>query len=125
MKILLSIFFLSLAMACTAPNENITRINIDKMNEMSSDANTVILDVRTPSEVAQGYVTGTDKFIDYNSANFEEQIMSLEKDKTYIVYCRSGNRSTKALNSMFDKGFTNLFELQGGITSVPQENITQ
>ena len=125
MKALLSILFLSLVMACTAQNENITRIGMDKYSEMSADENTVIIDVRTHGEVAEGYVQGTDKFIDYNSNDFEKRIEGLDKDKTYVVYCRSGNRSTKALNIMADLGFTKLYELEGGIMAVPADKITK
>ncbi len=124
-KTIISFLLLSTIISCTATNKSIKRIAIDKMSTMSVDENTIIIDVRTPGEVAEGYVKGTDKFIDYNGANFEEQIMQLDKDKTYVVYCRSGNRSTKALNTMAENGFKKLYELEGGITAVPQENITK
>ena len=122
-KTLFSILLLSLFISCASTNKSITRVNEDKLIEMSKDDNVVIIDVRTPGEVAEGAVMGTDKFIDYNGANFEQQISALPKDKTYLVYCRSGNRSTKALNIMMEKGFTKLFELQGGIMAVSKENI--
>jgi len=123
MKTIFSILFLSLFIACTSQNENITRIGLDKLSEMSTDENTIIIDVRTPSEVAEGYVKSTSKFIDYKGTSFDQSIDVLDKDKTYIVYCRSGNRSTKALNSMAEKGFKNLFELEGGASAVPANQL--
>lgn len=123
MKLISSVLFLSLFMACTTPNKSINRIGLDELTRMSSEANTTIIDVRTPGEVAEGYVTGTTEFIDFNDANFEQSIDALDKSKNYIVYCRSGNRSTKALNIMDAKGFENLYELEGGVLAVPTEKL--
>lgn len=125
MKILLGIFCISLVIACKPTNQNITRIDCAKTIEMCQDLNTVLIDVRTPGEVAQGFVKGTDLFIDYNGQNFEAQIDALDKDKAYIVYCHSGNRSTQALNIMAKKGFNKLYELEGGILAVPVQNISK
>jgi rhodanese-related sulfurtransferase len=119
-KTIISFVLLSTIISCTATNKSIKRIAIDKMNAMSADENTIVIDVRTPGEVAEGYVKGTDKFIDYNGSNFADQIDALDKEKTYIVYCRSGNRSTKALHIMQEKGFKKLHELDGGIKGVSQ-----
>lgn len=117
-KSIFSILYLSIVMACNAQNESITRIDLAKMESISANENTVVIDVRTPGEVAAGYIKGTDQFIDYNGADFETKIAALDKDKTYVVYCRSGNRSTKALNKMAELGFTKLYELNGGIKAV-------
>ena len=122
-KTILSILSMSLIMACSTSKENINQINESKLLAMSSQEDVVVLDVRTPGEVAKGYVKGTTKFIDYKNSDFDAQISALDKEKTYVVYCRSGNRSTKAINAMSKKGFKNLFELKGGISAVSQENI--
>jgi len=100
---------------------SVTQITVDTLNKMSSEGNVVVIDVRTPEECAEGYLKGADKFIDYKNSTFEKQIDALDKQKTYIVYCRSGNRSSKALSKMREKGFTNLYELEGGISAVSQE----
>jgi len=140
MKTLLSaITFLILMASCQNENSNpssadasdtssakveIKRINATDLVEMSKQDNVTILDVRTTDEYAQGFIAGTKQFIDYNSPSFEDQIDVLDKSKTYIVYCKSGNRSSKALNIMRDKGFENLCELEGGISSAPANLIT-
>lgn len=90
-------------------------INAEEMSSMLSDTEYVIIDVRTPEEWNTGYITGTEKFMDINEGNFEDQIQSLDKSKKYIVYCRSGNRSSKACSIMSRNGFTNLYNLSGGI----------
>lgn len=91
--------------------------NIDeaKFIEMSKDSNTVIIDVRTPGEVAEGYIPGATLFIDINGADFSTKIAALDTNKTYLVYCRSGARSSRAAEHMIDNGFKKVCNLNGGI----------
>jgi len=81
------------------------------------DTNTLVIDVRSPEEVADGFIPGTDLFINFFDGNFQDQLQKLDKTKTYIVYCHSGNRSSKAANVMQQLGFTTIYNLQGGISS--------
>ncbi len=94
-------------------------INIDgtKLTEMAKDSNTIIIDVRTPGEVAEGYIPGATKFMDYNGGKFETEYKSLDTSKTYIIYCRSGMRSSNASNQMVQAGFKKVYNLSGGINS--------
>ena len=79
------------------------------------DSTVVVIDVRTPEEVASGYIKGADKFININGSNFETEINALDKSATYIMYCRSGARSGRAAEFMIDNGFTDVYNLSGGI----------
>lgn len=97
-------------------SEMYKNISADEIISMLDDSEVVIIDVRTPSEWSGGYIAGTDKFIDFNSEEFGEKILELDRSKTYVVYCRSGNRSTKACRIMSEKGFNNLYNLSGGIS---------
>ena len=72
------------------------------------------MDVRTPGEFNEGHIEGA-QLIDFQSGNFESEIGTLDKTKTYAVYCRSGNRSGQAVKVMSDAGFTNLYNLDGGV----------
>ncbi|MBX7043779.1 MAG: rhodanese-like domain-containing protein [Ignavibacteria bacterium] len=90
-------------------------ISSQKFDELANDENTVIIDVRTRGEWDAGYIDGADLLIDYSSPDFEDQIMKLDPSKTYLVYCRSGNRSAKACKIMSAKGFDKLYNLSGGI----------
>ena len=85
-------------------------------NAKEKDSNTVVIDVRSPEEVANGFIPGTDLFINFLDGNFQDQLQKLDKTKTYIVYCHSGNRSGKATNAMQQLGFTTIYNLQGGIS---------
>ncbi|WP_041917716.1 rhodanese-like domain-containing protein [Dehalococcoides mccartyi] len=80
-------------------------------NVVSADF--IILDVRTPSEYAQGHIPGAVN-LDYY-ASFEASLSAFDKTKTYLVYCRTGNRSASAARLMLDNGFAAIYNIQGGI----------
>jgi len=66
--------------------------------------NTVVLDVRTPAEFATGHLKGAQN-IDFRAPGFEDKISKLDKSKTYILYCASGNRSGQTTVLMEETGF--------------------
>jgi rhodanese-related sulfurtransferase len=77
---------------------------------------TVVLDVRTPAEFAEGHLPGAVN-IDVSAADFASRVAALDKSAPYAVYCRSGNRSAAALEVMKGQGFTGAYHLGGGITA--------
>ena len=89
-------------------------ISPSKFKEFMKDANSVMLDVRTPEEEVEGTIPGS-VLININDPSFPSEIEKLDKSKTYLVYCRSGNRSGKACGYMGSKGFDSLYNLDGGI----------
>lgn len=88
-------------------------IDVAQFKEKMTESNIVILDVRTPKETAQGKIEGTLE-INFFDPKFASKVQNLDKSKTYLVYCRSGNRSAKACNIMAKNGFENLYNLKGG-----------
>lgn len=75
---------------------------------------TVLLDVRTPAEFAEGHLPGATN-LDVQSPEFAAQVAGLDPTVPYAVYCRSGNRSQAALEVMAQGGVTNAYHLGGGI----------
>ncbi len=67
----------------------------------------VLIDVRTPAEVAEGALDGA-LAIDLQGPDFVAAISELPRDDAYFVYCRSGNRSGQAIEIMRELGFTDL-----------------
>ncbi len=76
----------------------------------------VILDVRTPEEFAEGHLDGA-IMIDFYDDDFADQLAGLDPNASYLLYCRSGNRSGKTTEVMQDLGFTDVADLDGGILS--------
>ncbi len=77
-------------------------------------ADVVLLDVRTPEEFGEIHVPGSVN-IDYYAADFASRLDDLPKDVPYVVYCRSGNRSSMTMDIMADLGFSEVFDVDGGI----------
>ncbi|MBD3270127.1 rhodanese-like domain-containing protein [Candidatus Peregrinibacteria bacterium] len=74
-----------------------------------------ILDVRTAEEYKEGCINKLANNIDYYSQNFVNELDKLDKEKTYLVYCRSGRRSSETVKLMQQKGFESIYDLDGGI----------
>lgn len=87
---------------------------VEVIEERSPDV--VILDVRTPEEYAAGHVAGSVN-IDFYAADFAQQLDLLPKDAPYVVYCRSGNRSGSTMPIMEELGFTEVWDVDGGIVA--------
>jgi rhodanese-related sulfurtransferase len=78
--------------------------------------NAVIIDVRTPSEIAAGKIDGALE-LDFFAPDFGQKVLAFDKDKSYFIYCRSGNRSGQACAMMSQNGFKHLCNLAGGMMS--------
>ncbi len=113
--------FLSIVIATTgfvscsiAQTESFKTIETNEFQKMTENKDAVILDVRTPEEYAEGHLKNSTN-INFNAADFEQQISKLDAKKTYLVYCRSGKRSANASGLMTSKGFKNVVNLKDGI----------
>jgi len=84
------------------------------IRENAGNRDFVVLDVRTPGEFAQGHLEGA-VLIDFRSPGFREEMARQDRTKTYLVYCRTGNRSAQALGVMKELGFHSPYHLVGGI----------
>jgi rhodanese-related sulfurtransferase len=83
--------------------------------QLESDDNAFILDVRTPEEVDEGYIPNAVNIDIYLGQEFVNELEKLDKDKNYYVYCRSGNRSRQACAILNSIGIKNAYNLEGGI----------
>jgi len=90
--------FAPLAAACSSESTAATAVVTD---------DTVLIDVRTPAEFATGHLEGAVN-IDVQAPDFDARVAELDPNGTYLVYCRSGNRSGQAIDRMQAMGFTEL-----------------
>lgn len=74
-----------------------------------------VVDVRTPQEFAQGHVPGAINLPVEEVARWAD---TLPKDKPVYLYCRSGNRSRQAAAYLKGKGYTNLYNVEGGVLAI-------
>ena len=94
--------------------KNLTKDDWKKLIKETDNA--VIIDVRTPEEWAEGIQPNSKQINFLSLTDFLSAVESLDKNKSYFLYCRSGNRSAQACMYMHDKGF-NTFNLIGGMMS--------
>ncbi|WP_460892799.1 rhodanese-like domain-containing protein [Rufibacter soli] len=69
-----------------------------------------LIDVRTPEEFQAGHLKKA-KNSDLRGGQFQKDFSAWDKDKTYYLYCASGNRSGQALKLMQEAGFTQVYNL--------------
>ncbi len=96
-------------------------VNVEEFESKMQDENVVVLDVRTPEETNAGKIEGALE-IDVKAEGFKEKIQTLAKNKTYLVYCRSGRRSVKACGIMEEAGLEKLYNLEGGFKAWTKEH---
>jgi len=77
---------------------------VAEVKKTLAQPNTVLLDVRTPEEYAAGHLPGAQN-LNYQAPDVAQQLQRLDPKKTYVLYCRSGNRSSKTAVLMQEKGF--------------------
>lgn len=118
MKNLVSIIALAFVLFSCHAQTGSDKISLEEYTSKESDENVFVIDVRTPEEVSQGFIKGADYFFNVNGGKFEEQLKDLDKEASYIVYCRSGMRSNNAQGIMKILGFTQVYDLKGGILAV-------
>jgi rhodanese-related sulfurtransferase len=84
------------------------------------DPEVVLIDIRTAKEFRGGHIQGA-VLLDYHARDFVRRLKTLEREKRYLVYCRSGNRSAKSL-AIFNKlNFVHVLHLETGIRGWVQE----
>ncbi|WP_238695295.1 rhodanese-like domain-containing protein [Ornithinimicrobium flavum] len=102
------------AVEATALPANGATLGVEDFAASVTVPGTVVLDVRTAAEFATGHLEGAQN-LDVSSPAFPAALEQLDRDASYAVYCRSGNRSAAALQLMLGEGFTSVYHLDGGI----------
>ncbi len=114
MKKVFALMASALLLAGCSTSSSAIDLSVTEFSAKVAEAGVITLDVRTPGEFAEGHLEGA-RLIDFQSDNFENEIATLDKNATYAVYCRSGNRSGQAIKVMQDAGFMNVFNMNGGV----------
>jgi len=109
-----------LAGACSSGSvtQTIELVSPSKAAEVIADQpdGLVVLDIRTPEEFNEARLADA-IMVDYYAADFADQLDQLDKNVPYVLYCRTGNRSSDAVKTMKELGFTEVYEIDGGIVN--------
>ena len=87
-------------------------INKDQVNSLINDR-VMIIDLRSEKEFENGKI-GSSLNIDFQKREFIDNLNKLDKEKPYIIYCMSGNRSLKASHVMKSLGFKMIYHYKKG-----------
>jgi len=93
-------------------------VDADEFKTLFESGSGTLLDVRTLGEVEAGAIEGSVN-IDFNGANFKDELAKLDKSKPVYVYCAAGGRSGQAMGIMKDMGFSEVYNLVGGYGNWP------
>lgn len=121
MKLILSSILIVLMASCWAQN-NYTQLNATEFEKAIATDSVQILDVRTKAEFNSGYIKNALQANWNDAAEFEHRIGFMNKSKPVYVYCLAGARSNAAALKLREWGFTQVFELKGGINAWKSSN---
>ena len=118
MKKLIILFFINSVFS----QQQILDIDYKKMSKILDRDSTVLIDVRTIDEFNSFRIKNSIN-IDYYSKVFLDSISLFKDKKNIILYCRSGRRSYYAAKLLQQKGFNNIYNLEGGVLQVKKKNL--
>ena len=98
-------------------NSNIKNVTAEEAYKLINEDNEfVILDVRTKEEYDDGHIPGA-KLVPVQILPMKLAELDKYKDKPVLVYCASGGRSPRAVDTLANNSFKNIYHLSRGISS--------
>jgi len=114
---------LYLLLASQMPPAIPTNLSVTEANDIIQQSeNLTILDVRTEKEFLSSRIEGA-TLIDFRSASFKTELAKLDRSQPYLIHCRSGRRSTSALETLKELGFEEVYHLDGGLIAWEEKGL--
>jgi len=93
--------------------QNIKVVDTDEFEKEIMKKGAILIDLRTPKELKESWVINPKAInLDVYNPSFSQKINQLDKNKTYLIYCRSGARSARVREYMRKLWFKNVIDLQ-------------
>ena len=89
-------------------------ISVDEALRLWKNKEAIIIDVRTPGEYQDGHIPGV---VNIPLDELEKRIGEIPKDKKVVLICRTGNRSAQGTKLLRSKGFNNVYNSTGGMST--------
>ena len=89
-------------------------ISVDEALRLWQNKEAIIIDVRTPGEYRDGHITGV---VNIPLDELEKRIGEIPKDKKVVLICRTGSRSAQGTRLLRSKGFNNVYNSTGGMST--------
>ena len=87
-------------------------VNKEQVNNLLGKQ-VIVIDIRTDKEFKEGNIN-TSFNLDFQKREFIDSLERLDKEKEYLIYCASGNRSLKASHIMKSLGFKTIYNYKKG-----------
>ncbi|MFZ5642728.1 MAG: rhodanese-like domain-containing protein [Bacillota bacterium] len=113
---LVLVILILLAGCAQKAEKSYQNVNAGALHGMiQNEKDIVLVDVREPFELEEtGYIPGS---VNIPVGQVEKRINEIPRDKKVVIICRSGRRSAEAAKLLTEKGYTNIYNLEGGIAS--------
>lgn len=112
----ISLILILFTAGCTSSSENWIRVDVETFEDsIESNPSALLLDVRTQAEWEQDGHLEDATLIPHSDLEARADELPEDKDELILLYCRSGNRSQDAADTLLDLGYTNIIELKTGI----------
>ncbi len=93
------------------------QVPTNDFEKLVKEGDVTLIDIRTVKEFAEGHIEGAIN-VDWKDRHFTDNALkTITNEKPVAIYCRSGNRSTRAMFAMRALGFTEVYNLENGIKS--------
>ena len=100
------------ATGCNAQQpDDVKMISATELNQIMQNQDIFLVDVHTPE---QRHIKGTDLIIPYNEIAKYQDKLPKDKNTAIYLYCESGPMGNAAARSLYELGYRNLFNLEGG-----------
>lgn len=95
-----------------------TALEAEQFASKAAEQGIEVLDVRTPEEYTEGHWPSA-RLMDYDGGQFSREKDGLDRNKTYLIYCRTTRRSTAAAMELAEMGIDAFILDQGYYTLEP------
>lgn len=96
----------------STPETGYENVQPDDLARMLSEKGVLLINVHVPYE---GEIDGTDLFVPYNEIEQNLDRLPADTQAKIVLYCRSGAMSETAANTLVRLGYTNIWNLEGGM----------
>ena len=108
-------FILSMLTGCGAgASDPAVDVSVDEALRLWQNKEAILIDVRTPAEYRDGHIPGV---VNIPLDELEKRMNEVPKDKKVVLICRTGNRSAQGTKLLRSKGFGNVYNSTGGMTT--------
>ena len=94
-------------------------ISPERAQELVDKKDARLIDLRTPAEYYESHLPDAILLDLSEEDSFRKGLEDLDKRRVYIVYCRSGNSSPRALRILREQGFRKVYAIEGGFLAWP------